>query len=158
MILEDFFISKIFIPHCDQLNRCYNKENLKYALNEEFKMTYIQVHQQLYDEEIILQNNALFFLYRMVYIEVILKNVKDWRTIKTTPKMKRCGTNWSSRRYKGNFLLARDPICPCLCSGWEGGACALVCAQLHVAPSLCICALSFWRHSNLARGPAITMG
>lgn len=47
--LEWCHISMIFAPHHHQFNHCYIKGNLKYALNEDFKLQCIQVHQYLCD-------------------------------------------------------------------------------------------------------------
>lgn len=48
--MEWYFNTMIFALHCDQLNYRFNKENLKYALNEEFKTQCIHVYLYLYDE------------------------------------------------------------------------------------------------------------
>lgn len=85
--LEWCHISKLFPLERHRHHRASDKANLWHCLHADFVERCIQVYQFLYGKKTVERNEAPLFICRMVYAEVILHKVVDWRTIKASPSI-----------------------------------------------------------------------
>lgn len=86
--IEWCHIGKKFPLHRHHANRTTNKANLKYCLCPEFVQRCLEVIQFLYEVPIPNRSEAPLFVCRMVYAELVLRKVVDWRMIKHVPGIK----------------------------------------------------------------------
>jgi hypothetical protein len=80
--IEWCHIGKVFPEERHNKHRRFTKANLKYCLDAEFKQRCIEVYQVLYNAATVLRNEVSYTICRMVWAEVKLKKVVDWRTLK----------------------------------------------------------------------------
>ena len=85
--LEWCHISKLFPLERHRHHRGSDKANLWHCQHADFVSRCIEVYQFLYRKQTVERNEAPLFICRMVYAEVILHKVVDWRTIKASPSI-----------------------------------------------------------------------
>jgi hypothetical protein len=83
--IEWCHIGKVFPEDRHNKHRRFNKANLKYCLNAKFKQRCIEVYQILYNQEFVHRNEASLTICRMVWVELKLGKMVDWRTLKAAP-------------------------------------------------------------------------
>jgi hypothetical protein len=80
--IEWCHIGKVFPEDRHNKHRRFSKANLKYCLDAKFKQQCIEVYQVLYDQETVHRNEASLTICRMVWAELKLGKMVDWRTLK----------------------------------------------------------------------------
>jgi hypothetical protein len=80
-------IGKVFPEDRYNKHRRFSKANLKYCLDAEFKQRCIEVYQVLYNHEFVHRNEASLTICRMVWAELKLGKMVDWRTLKAAPSI-----------------------------------------------------------------------
>jgi hypothetical protein len=83
--IEWCHIGKVFSKDRHNKNRRSSKANLKYCLDVEFKQQCIEVYQVLYNQEVVHRNEANLTICQMVWAELKLGKMVDWRTLKDAP-------------------------------------------------------------------------
>jgi hypothetical protein len=80
--IEWYHIGKVFPEDRHNKHQRFSKANLKYCLNADLKQQCIKVYQVLYNQEFVHRNEASLTIYRMVWVELKLGKMVDWRTLK----------------------------------------------------------------------------
>jgi hypothetical protein len=80
--IEWCHIGKVFPEDHHNKHQRFSKANLKYCLDAEFKQRCIEVYQVLYNHGTVLRDEASLTIYRMVWAELKLEKMVDWRTLK----------------------------------------------------------------------------
>jgi hypothetical protein len=83
--IEWCHIGKVFPEDRHNKHRRFSKANLKYCLDAEFKKRCIEVYQVLYNHKFVHRNEASLTICRMVWAELKLGKMVDWRTLKVAP-------------------------------------------------------------------------
>jgi hypothetical protein len=83
--IEWCHIGKVFPEDRHNKHRRFSKANLKYCLDAEFKQRCVEVYQVLYNHEFVHRNEASLTICRMVWAELKLGKMVDWRTLKAAP-------------------------------------------------------------------------
>ena len=88
IFLEWCHVGKVFPLARHSANRMRRAANLKYCTHDGITERCIQVHQHLYGEAYIPRNEVTYSILRMVYAEVELGRVVDWRSMRSSATSK----------------------------------------------------------------------
>jgi hypothetical protein len=80
--IERCHIDKKFAPERHRNKWKSNKANLRFCLCPDFTQRCVEVYQVLYGQASIERNKVMLYICRMVWAELVLKKMVDWRTIK----------------------------------------------------------------------------
>jgi hypothetical protein len=83
--IEWCHIGKVFPEDRHNKHRRFSKANLKYYLDAEFRQWCIKVYQVLNNQEFVHRNEASLTICRMVWAELKLGKMVDWRILKVAP-------------------------------------------------------------------------
>jgi hypothetical protein len=83
--IEWCHIGKVFPEDRHNKHRRFSKANLRYCLDKEFKQRCIEVYQVLYNHGTVQRNEVSLTICRMVWAELKLGKMVDWRTLKAAP-------------------------------------------------------------------------
>jgi hypothetical protein len=80
-------IDKLFPLRRHELHIKLNCANMHFCKNDEFVQRCVEVWRFLYGGKNVVSNDVTYSVLQMVYAEIILQKVVDWRTIKKTPQI-----------------------------------------------------------------------
>ena len=85
--IEWCHIGKVFPEDCHNKHWRFTKANLKYCLDAKFKQRCIEVYQVLYNHGTLHKNEVSYTICQIVWAELKLEKVVDWRTLKAAPSI-----------------------------------------------------------------------